>query len=188
MIWLLIFLSLALSKVVFVTEISRHGARAPNKLYSFDKSYWDSNLLGELTPTGMRQHYLIGQEFRRRYIEDISLLNDIYNSNELYVQSTSSDRTIMSAWSQMLGLYPLGTGPNVTFPATPPLNISEIFKQEIELGNSALLNNMQVIPINVIQGSKDTVLHGYDGEACPRIDQIEDALQTSPDYLGNQTV
>ncbi|CAG9335370.1 unnamed protein product [Blepharisma stoltei] len=188
MIWLIFLLEFTIGNAIFVTEISRHGARAPTKLYPFDIAFWDPNLLGELTPTGMRQHYLIGHEFRRRYTQVTPLLSEIYNSSEIYVQATSSDRTIMSAWSQMLGLYPLGTGPNVTLLNTaPPMNISA-YTASIQnaLGKAALTNSMQVIPINVIQGPKDHVLHGYDSDSCARISQISATLKNSTVYLNNQ--
>jgi len=89
----------------------------------------------------------------------------------------------------MLGLYPLGTGPNVTLLNTaPPMNIST-YTASIQnaLGKAALTNNMQVIPINVIQGSKDHVLHGYDSDSCARISQISATLKNSATYLNKQT-
>lgn len=42
------------------------------------------------------------------------------------------------------------------------------------------------ISINVIQTEDDHVLHGYDGEACPRIDQIKDELLASAEYQTRQ--
>jgi hypothetical protein len=73
-------------------------------VYDFEKDYWGAP--GQLTPTGMRQHYLNGQVFRKRYIDEYKLLSPTYNPEEVYVRATDVNRTIMSAQSQLLGWYP----------------------------------------------------------------------------------
>jgi hypothetical protein len=76
-----------------VFEITRHGAR--NGLHSdFFNTSW---IPGELTGVGMRQHYLIGQQMRKKYVEDYQYLSKSYNPLELYVRSTDVNRTIQSA-------------------------------------------------------------------------------------------
>jgi hypothetical protein len=73
---------------------------------------------GELSPTGIRQHYYLGNQLRKEYIEDQKFLSEVYNHNEIYVLSTDVNRTIMSAYSQLAGLYPIPTGPNVPYNIT----------------------------------------------------------------------
>lgn len=51
------FLTLFASKLHMVIEIFRHGAREPLSKY-FKPNFIPS--LGELTPVGMRQHFILG--------------------------------------------------------------------------------------------------------------------------------
>lgn len=51
----------------------------------------------------MQQEYALGQWLRRRYTY---LLSSTFNVNDIYVQSSDVDRTLMSAQSTLAGLYP----------------------------------------------------------------------------------
>jgi hypothetical protein len=57
-----------------------------------------------LTIAGIEQQRRLGQYLRSRYG---SLLNSTYTANEIVVRSTDFDRTLMSAQSNLIGLYPL---------------------------------------------------------------------------------
>jgi hypothetical protein len=59
---------------------------------------------GQLTTAGIEQHHRLGGFIRNRYE---SLLNSTYNANEIVVRSTDVDRTLMSAQSNLVGLYPV---------------------------------------------------------------------------------
>lgn len=63
----------------------------------------------------------MGSEFRKRYIEQEHLLPDVYKQGTMYVRSTDYDRTIMSAQSLLMGLYPPGKGPYPTDSSLPAL-------------------------------------------------------------------
>lgn len=52
---------------------------------------------------GKRQHYKLGQFFRRRYGK---IVGDKYSPNKVYVRSTDYDRTIMSAQANLAGMFP----------------------------------------------------------------------------------
>lgn len=58
-----------LDELLSVFEITRHGAR-----FGLGKDYFNETSpawrSGELTQIGKRQHYLMGQEMRKRYIDD----------------------------------------------------------------------------------------------------------------------
>ena len=99
----------ALANILYVVEVSRHGARAPITFMPWDNldrwPYGEKNLLVE----GMRQHYILGQYLRSRYIEQTHFLQNTYNSSEIKVYSTNISRTYYSMQSQLLGLYPQET-------------------------------------------------------------------------------
>lgn len=94
------------SELVMVNVLFRHGDRTPVNPYPLDPyrnaSYWTTGW-GQLTTVGMQQHYELGLWLRQRYI---SLLKNDYSKADLYVQSTDVDRTLMSAESNLAGLFP----------------------------------------------------------------------------------
>uniref|UniRef100_A0A914UN40 acid phosphatase n=1 Tax=Plectus sambesii TaxID=2011161 RepID=A0A914UN40_9BILA len=106
---LLLFLDISKSDATltlkFVHAIWRHGDRSPSSTFPTDKgnneSTWPQGW-GELTQEGMRQHYALGKLLRQRYD---GFLSRAYSQYEIYVRSTSYNRTIMSAMSNMAGLY-----------------------------------------------------------------------------------
>ncbi|KAL4717776.1 hypothetical protein ACJJTC_000925 [Scirpophaga incertulas] len=103
---LLISSSFCLETVKYAAVIYRHGDRTPVDPYPTDpyrnESLWPVKF-GELTKTGIQQHYALGQWFRKRYSH---LLSTWYDSSEIYVRSTDIDRTLMSAQANLAGLYP----------------------------------------------------------------------------------
>ncbi|XP_018561967.1 prostatic acid phosphatase [Anoplophora glabripennis] len=93
-------------QLLSLIQVYRHGERSPSSFYPNDPyqdtSYWKTGL-GQLTTTGMAQHYKLGQYTRRRYSDFIPE----YYSNEFFrVQTTNWDRTFMSAASNVAGLFP----------------------------------------------------------------------------------
>lgn len=66
----------------------------------------------QLTAVGMRDMYLRGQRLREKYVDRLGLLSERYQDGELYVRASNTDRSLQSAQMLMLGLYPLGTGPD----------------------------------------------------------------------------
>lgn len=170
---------------MFVHEIFRHGARASNKVpYPSIESVKDNlkdniepekkntyftNGLGMLTASGMRQHYLLGTKVRKDYVEKHRLINGTYNVTEIYIQSTQVPRTIQSAQSQLMGIFPLGTATqlkrNQIQDAVPQIEIED--KEEIQkaLGLDPIIDRFQPIPVhNYDQNVEDDVL-GY--ADCP---------------------
>lgn len=95
-------------KLIFAVDVIRHGDRTP--IIDIPKSHYRwSEGLGQLTPLGMHQEYELGKKFHQRYIG--KLLPSNYQVETLYVRSTDTDRTLMSAECVLMGLYPPGTGP-----------------------------------------------------------------------------
>ncbi|VVC75460.1 hypothetical protein AQUSIP_07500 [Aquicella siphonis] len=110
----------AADRLVFAVDIIRHGDRTPIGLLPAVNFQWKEGL-GQLTAEGMRQEYEMGVRFRKRYVEQTHLLPEHYAAGTLYVRSTNYDRTLMSAESLLMGLYPPGTGPDTSEPAKPAL-------------------------------------------------------------------
>lgn len=96
-------------KLIFLFEISRHGARAP-----LDPKYAEQFTVGpeQLTPSGMRQHYLLGAYYRKKYIDEMKFLKPYYEPDDMFVASTYFARTIESARARMFGLYPPSSSNN----------------------------------------------------------------------------
>jgi testicular acid phosphatase len=69
-----------------------------------------------LTIAGIEQEHRLGAYFRTRYG---SLLSPKYKRSEIYVRSTDYDRTLMSAESILIGLYPLVNSSNDGVPIQP---------------------------------------------------------------------
>lgn len=169
---LFLFFSLSLllhpacPSLIFVIETYRHGAREPIRDYWNAKEFKSK---GELTPVGMRQHYILGQLLRSEYIDSLGFLSQSYDSTELYVYSTNVNRTIMSAQSQLYGMYPLGSGPkvpdNVNFSLMiPPFNDSTV--QLTVDDSSALPNQHQPIPVHTNRIDQEYLLRSWDPNVC----------------------
>ncbi|EGT34981.1 hypothetical protein CAEBREN_15962 [Caenorhabditis brenneri] len=102
----------------------RHGNRAAfEELYPIFEANWTfgGGGLGELTPLGMSQMNDLGRMFRRIYVEEQQFLSQKYVAKEIYVASTNSNRTIISAMSLLYGLFPPGAWnlPGVDYPINP---------------------------------------------------------------------
>lgn len=182
----IIFLLVAVQGTILgVVEVSRHGARAPLVKYSWDQSEWQRGL-GELTPEGIRQHYLNGVEFRSRYIIDNQLIDKQYNSSQVYFRSTDVNRTIVSAMSQLMGFFPEGPKLSENFNPVPPLESAEIPSIIESLGSHPLPNNFSPVPIHIVSNKYDSLLLGYYPKVCPYILKILDNAKNSEEYLAKK--
>jgi len=89
-----------------VQVIMRHGDRTPIDRYPKDpydsRKYWPEGF-GRLTQRGKMMQYNLGQYIRQRYN---GYLNATYTPEEIYVQSSDKDRTIMSAMANLAGMFP----------------------------------------------------------------------------------
>ena len=60
----------------------------------------------ELTPSGLRQRYLLGRQNRQRYIDEYKFLDSAYNPSEFEAVSTDIHRTLHSIYAELVGFYP----------------------------------------------------------------------------------
>lgn len=92
-------------KLIFALDLIRHGDRTPlDEIPSITYTWPEGK--GQLTQKGIEQEYRLGVKFRQKYVEQTGLLPKDYNNQMIYIRSTDTDRTLMSAQSLMLGLYP----------------------------------------------------------------------------------
>ena len=152
---LLFFNFSSCNQYVFVYEHFRHGARGPcNYLDSNGLDYlgvkWET--VGELSPIGMRMHYLLGIKNHYKYKD---FLSEKFDPREIVIYSTYINRTISSALANLQGFYPYETGPYLLSEdqiknAIPPNKITEEMQNEIDkLGNKTLPNLINIIPIHI---------------------------------------
>lgn len=128
----------AQDKLLFAIDVIRHGDRSPVKAIPSSPYNWPQGY-GELSELGMQQEYQLGQQFRKKYVDEYHLLPKSFEEKTMYVRSTDVNRTLMSAESVLLGLYPLGTGPRISMQAVLPAAY-------------------QPIPIHTVQKSLETLL------------------------------
>ena len=106
--------------LIFALDIIRHGDRTPLLTIPTVNYQWKDGL-GQLTAQGMQQEYKMGMKFRQKYIEQSHLLPEHYEYGSMYIRSTDYARTLMSAESLLMGLYPPGTGPSIKANSLPAL-------------------------------------------------------------------
>lgn len=90
---------------------------------------------------GKNQQYELGKYFHRRYK---GLLGEKYSPSKVYIQSTDTDRTLMSAEANCAGLF-------------PPMSKEEKWNKEIL---------WQPIPVHTIPHLMDHILSG--GKVCAK--------------------
>jgi len=129
----------AQGKLIFAIDVVRHGDRTP-LIVSSNMTEVLPFGPGQLTGLGMRQEYDLGKTLRQQYVEREHLLPNHYDASSMNVRSSGYARTMMSAQSLLLGLYPLGTGPMVNETT------------------SALPEGFQPIPIYTVPVDQDSLL------------------------------
>jgi len=125
--------------LVLSVLITRHGDRAPFARIKNADYQWGT-VPADLTPIGMNQEYTLGTRLRKRYVEEMRLLQREYVPNSILCYASSTNRTIQSALCLLTGLYPPGTGPVLS--AAKP----------------ALPAKMQVIPIRTVPETSFLIL------------------------------
>lgn len=94
---LLLFLLLPLSSssLVLLLHFFRNSARYP--VYPISK-WKNSSLLGELTPIGLRQQYILGANTKKNY--------NLERIGRISAFATNHNRSIVSAFAHLMGLQP----------------------------------------------------------------------------------
>ncbi|XP_015263067.1 PREDICTED: prostatic acid phosphatase-like [Gekko japonicus] len=120
--------------LTFAVLIYRHGDRSPIESYPnglHKESEWPQGF-GQLTTLGMQQHHELGRYIKKRYS---GFLSPIYKREEIYIQSTDIDRTIMSAQVNLAGLFPPTTSeiwnPQILWQPIPIYVVPKSFRPKL---------------------------------------------------------
>jgi Histidine phosphatase superfamily (branch 2) len=102
-----------------VHVITRHGSRRP--LSKSSTTLDDTSESSLLTPLGQLQHYELGEWLRERYISTTNFSDVLieYDPTHFLVESTAYERTLVSANSLLLGLFPRESRGEQVFNETP---------------------------------------------------------------------
>lgn len=151
-----------------LVELWRHGARAA-AYNTFNQEYVKAEGPGNLMGNGMRMHYVLGQSIRAKYKN--SLFKDAPKNSDYEVTSSQFERTMMSAYSHMLGIYPLGFGKLATNNVESTKNPPFANHQPQPTGwdpNYALEKGYRPVPVNVIPKQKDDFFMKGIAKICPK--------------------
>ncbi|CAI2366454.1 unnamed protein product [Moneuplotes crassus] len=196
--------------MVLMVQVTRHGARSPiselqgfeiqaersgeysengefGGLESINTEPWTDGL-GELTASGERQHYLLGSKHRKKFIEDdVSLLSKDFDPKEIHITSTPFNRTIMSAYSENKGWYPLGSVEKLSSEenkeALPPFEIKDKEKIIKNLGNDPTKHGYQPIPIHVGGDEFNQMFRAYSSSVCPVAKKFEQRVKEEAKFV-----
>ncbi|ODN01018.1 Lysosomal acid phosphatase [Orchesella cincta] len=135
-----------------VQVLFRHGDRTPIDRFPKDpydsRKFWPEGF-GRLTKRGKLMQYELGQYIRLRYN---GFINETYTPEEIYVQSSNYDRTIMSAMANLAGMWP---------------------SKDLEFPEGG---RQQFVPVHVISSQIDNKIAF--SKPCPRYAQISKEIQT----------
>ena len=173
-------------KLRFVFGMFRHGARAPWK--SLDEnnidlfgSKWDGE--SQLTNVGVRQHYLLGYKNKQKYFNLLNITS--YNPSEISIFSTDTDRTIMSIYSELFGMFPPGTGPKLTedqkLYAQPPIKNFDFSIQKDLLKDNVLAAQVNPFPVHLFD-KYAKYFNLYDSKVCPTVREFQDVNKKSEKF------
>jgi hypothetical protein len=139
-------------------KIYRHGDRTPVGVYpndAYNASIWNKyGGLSQLTQRGMKQHREFGLYLRNFYS---NFLPKFYDPNQVFARSTDYDRTLMSTYSLLSGLYePIGY---------------QKFDETL---------NWQPIAVHTTNGLTDNVF--YNG-TCARSNELVKQVEQTEEYI-----
>ena len=123
----------------------RHSVISPKYTPPSVETEWPMGFK-QLTAVGMRDMYQRGQQLRRRYVDELGLISGTYHLDEVYVRASNADRSLQSAQMLILGLFPLGTGPDpsvydsgLSAAPTPELAFTPVPIHSVALENDSVL-------------------------------------------------
>lgn len=140
--------------------ISRHGSRT---LLRKDHKTFEEGTDSQLTVRGMDQMFRAGSYVQKHYRNSKFLSSNVYSPADIYVRSSDYSRTLNSALSFLLGLY-------------PPRNQTLV----TDAGNFSAPHDIQQVPIHTVAVQNDQVLRGW--LACPQLSKRRATFYKSKDF------
>ncbi|GMR38959.1 hypothetical protein PMAYCL1PPCAC_09154, partial [Pristionchus mayeri] len=163
-------------ELLFVHSMWRHGDRAAEHevpgpgVDQFPEDAWTfgGGGYGELSPEGMKMHFELGRKLRKRYITETfpKFLSEAYNSKEIYIRSTDYNRTLISAYSNVQGMYSGSGVEGQNYPSKDDL--------------PEWPENFVPIPVHTVDYGID--YPGHPDFQCDRQDQLQEMVRNSPEY------
>jgi hypothetical protein len=138
------------SSLTLLIEVCRHGARVPLSTYPRDPlpyRKWPEGI-GQLTSIGVRQQIDFGRIVRHIYG---GFIPENYHVMDVHVRSSDIDRALMSASSQLVGLF-------------------------MDFATEAIFQ-YQPVPIHTVSTDVDTVM--LPGTNCPRWQELQTIMRQS---------
>lgn len=171
--------------LLFVWEHARHGARGPyikvdpkTGLDMMGEKWVGS---GEITSVGMRANYLLGVSTKKKYS---SFLSSQFNPNEILIISTEVNRTLVSAYSNLQGMFNSSTAPKLTptqISRATSLNTNyttEINRKKSQIQNDMVQGGIDLFPVHIF--NKKAYQFGlYDESVCPGVSKYNEENKKS---------
>ncbi|GMT15588.1 hypothetical protein PFISCL1PPCAC_6885 [Pristionchus fissidentatus] len=162
-------------KLIFANAVWRHGDRSPERplpgdgtdLFGEEDWKFGGGGYGELSPAGMEQQFIVGSKIGDRYINQFGILSQRYRAKEIYIRSTDYNRTLISAYSNLAGMY-YGSG-----------------KADVDLPTFDKWPQGWVpVPVHTVVNKYDYT--GNPDAECKRKMQVRDLIISSPEFLAYQ--
>lgn len=178
---------LSQTDVRFVFSVISNGASSPSSITGGKDiltESWDTPL--ELTGTGQRMGFLLGQNYQKKYS---SFLQASYSPSEIYARSSENINSLMNAQSVLQGIYGQ-SGPAIsntlTNAALPPV----VGGFDVNIINSAgaIPSSTQVFPVHSFSQKELRFFYHYGLDICsPITDNIykNKALDTPYNFAQN---
>ncbi|GMR38963.1 hypothetical protein PMAYCL1PPCAC_09158, partial [Pristionchus mayeri] len=160
--------------LIFAQAMWRHGDRAPEHAvpgcdkFQFSEDDWTfgGGGYGELSPEGMKMHFNLGRKLRERYITKIfpGFVSKAYNAKEIYIRSTDFNRTLISAYANLQGMFSGNGEADKNYPTDVP----------------EWPTNYVPIPVHTV--ALNTDFFGRPDTKCARQDQLYDMIKQNVEY------
>ena len=112
-----------------------------------------------------------------KYIENLKFLSSKFDPREISIISTDYNRTIMSAYSEINGWYPMGLVQQIRSAekrqAVPPFSVTNLTSILKDLKKNPTPSAFQPMPIHVGQGSIDNILRAQSASVCPVVKKFQ---------------
>jgi len=160
-------------KLLGIINLFRHGARTPLTIdsngYDLLNLKWNQES-GDLTNVGIRQLYLSGTRIRDIYIKENKLFSEDFKKEEFMMMSTDVNRTILSAYSQLQGIFPGNNNSRIEINESRSIvNLPQIVPVQVMAYPSIIF---QIDDKNVCKGFNDEFFADNDNKELFKIETI----------------